>query len=108
MSIARCGRPAALLLLASAAYLAVAQEEHAEFAQPTDDLTAYTFEHAILQTAQNAAKKLPAGQKSLVVGEFTGSATACADSQTALCVIAGDRLLHIPSRPGGREGRVAR
>lgn len=29
-------------------------------------------------------------------GEFTGAATTQADAETALCVVAGDRLLHIP------------
>jgi DNA ligase-associated metallophosphoesterase len=33
-------------------------------------------------------------------GEFTGSASAHADSETAVCIIAGDRLLHVP--PAGQ------
>jgi DNA ligase-associated metallophosphoesterase len=47
-------------------------------------------------------------------GEFTGSAAAHADFNTALCIIAGDRLLHVsPRKPSGRAadsprgGRVA-
>jgi uncharacterized protein len=31
-------------------------------------------------------------------GEFTGSAMASADAETALCVVAGDRLLYVPQR----------
>ena len=32
-------------------------------------------------------------------GEFTGGARAEADADTGLCVVAGDRLVHVPSRP---------
>ncbi len=43
-------------------------------------------------------------------GEFTGSAFMQADCETALCIIAGERLLHVPSRgpdpvSGGRRSR---
>ena len=40
-------------------------------------------------------------------GEFTGSAPAQADSDTALCIIAYDRLLHVP-RVAAAYGRAAR
>jgi len=42
-------------------------------------------------------------------GEFTGSASVQADTEAALCVVAGDRLLHIAARetaPGGRIGAM--
>jgi DNA ligase-associated metallophosphoesterase len=35
-------------------------------------------------------------------GEFTGAALAAADAETALCVVAGERLIQIPSLPAAR------
>jgi DNA ligase-associated metallophosphoesterase len=37
-------------------------------------------------------------------GEFTGTAFAQADAETALCIVAGERLLHVPPRKTGAAG----
>jgi len=41
-------------------------------------------------------------------GEFTGGVRAQADAQTALCVIAGERLVHMPATARGACGREDR
>jgi DNA ligase-associated metallophosphoesterase len=38
-------------------------------------------------------------------GEFTGAASATADATTALCVVAGERLVHIPSHAARASAR---
>lgn len=38
-------------------------------------------------------------------GEFTGGSLATADAETALCLVAGDRLVHIPAGAGRRSHR---
>jgi hypothetical protein len=74
MCSARWSPLAAVLIVTSAGYLplALAQDAVDEFEQIM--LAAGGFKHAVMEIALNAFKKLPSGQKTLVVGEFTGSA----------------------------------
>jgi hypothetical protein len=74
MCSARCSRLAAVFLVASAAYvpLVLAQDAAREFERQI--YREFGFKRAIMEMALAAYKKLPPEQKTLVVGEFTGSA----------------------------------